>query len=130
MPPAGVDGGPCETSVSKSSQGGHRPPSSTDQGGRCLPDDTLMRIFHVEPAHAVLTQHRSTSATLQAWAMQPRGVNGGSASKISLIEPTPASSRWATSPPRNARAPARSSGWTLSQASTNGPISQDQTVPW
>ena len=34
----------------------------------------------------VFTQQRSTSATLQAWAMQPRGVNGGSASKISLID--------------------------------------------
>src|SRR5438874_8736344 len=37
---------------------------------------------------AVLTQQRSTSATLQAWATQPRGVKGGSASKISLMEPT------------------------------------------
>ena len=27
---------------------------------------------------------RSTSATLQAWARQPRGANGGSPSKISL----------------------------------------------
>ena len=34
------------------------------------------------------------------------------------------------SPSRSRRAPARSSGWTLSQASTNGPISQPQTVPW
>ena len=33
--------------------------------------------------------------------MQPRGVNGGSASKISLIVPTPASSRWGTKPSRN-----------------------------
>ena len=37
------------------------------------------------------TSIRSTSATLHACAMQPRGVNGGSASKISLIEPTQAS---------------------------------------
>ena len=36
---------------------------------------------------------RSTSATLHACAMQPRGVYGGSASKISLTEPTPASLR-------------------------------------
>ena len=39
----------------------------------------------------VLTQHRSTSATLQACAAQPRGVNGSSASKISLMEPIQAS---------------------------------------
>jgi hypothetical protein len=42
---------------------------------------------------AVLTQLRRTSATLHAWAMQPRGVNGASASKISLMEPIPASVR-------------------------------------
>src|SRR6266508_544331 len=40
---------------------------------------------------AVFTKVRSTSATLHACAMQPRGVYGGSASKISLIEPTHAS---------------------------------------
>jgi hypothetical protein len=33
------------------------------------------------------TQHRKSSATLHACAMQPRGVKGGSASKISLAEP-------------------------------------------
>ena len=62
---------------------------------------------------AVLTQQRSTSATLHAWAMQPRGVNGASASKISLIEPMHASPRWATKPSRKRRAPARSSGMHL-----------------
>ena len=36
---------------------------------------------------------RTTSATLHAWAMQPRGVYGASASKISLIVPIPASLR-------------------------------------
>jgi hypothetical protein len=40
------------------------------------------------PAEAVRTQLRSTSATLHAWATHPRGVKGGSASKISLIDPT------------------------------------------
>jgi hypothetical protein len=35
----------------------------------------------------VFTQHRSTSATLQACATQPRGVNGSSTSKLSLMEP-------------------------------------------
>ena len=39
---------------------------------------------------AVFTQHRNASATLHACAMQPRGVYGSSASKISLIEPTQA----------------------------------------
>jgi hypothetical protein len=38
-------------------------------------------------------RQRNISATLQAWAMQPRGVNGGSASKTSLIEPMPTSAR-------------------------------------
>ena len=37
------------------------------------------------------SQQRSTSATLQACATQPRGRNGASASKISLIDPTHAS---------------------------------------
>ena len=47
-----------------------------------------------EPVLFQLTfnQHRSTSATLHACAMQPRGVNGGSASKISLMDPRHASS--------------------------------------
>ena len=46
----------------------------------------------------VLTQQRRTSATLQAWATHPRGVYGGSASKISLIDPMQASPRWGTKP--------------------------------
>jgi hypothetical protein len=32
---------------------------------------------------------RRTSATLHAWAMHPRGVNGGSASAISQMLPMP-----------------------------------------
>jgi hypothetical protein len=56
----------------------------------------------------ISTQQRSTSATLQAWAMQPRGVKGASASKISLIEPRQASSRWFSKAARNLRAPAKS----------------------
>jgi len=78
----------------------------------------------------VRIQARSTSATLQACATQPRDVNGGSASKISLIEPIVASPRCASNPDRKRRAPALSSGWVLSHASINGPISQAQTVPW
>ena len=42
---------------------------------------------------AVFSRHRSTSATLHAWATQPRGVYGASASKISLTDPTQAASR-------------------------------------
>src|SRR5271165_3195946 len=53
---------------------------------------------------SVFTQQRSTSATLQACATQPRGVNGGSASKISLIEPRHASPNWPIVPVRNERA--------------------------
>ena len=56
-------------------------------------------------------------------------VYGGSASKISLIEPTHAWSRCASKPASSARAPARSSGCTFSHASTKGPISQAHTVP-
>ena len=36
-------------------------------------------------ANTSSTPARNSSATLQAWAMQPRGVNGGSASKISAL---------------------------------------------
>ena len=59
---------------------------------------------------AVFSKQRSTSATLQAWAMQPRGVNGGSASKTSLIVPMPASARCGSKPSRKCRAIARSLG--------------------
>jgi hypothetical protein len=48
----------------------------------------------------VFTQHRSTSATLQACATQPRGVNGSAASNISLMEPIQASLRCAVAPDR------------------------------
>ena len=74
---------------------------------------------------------RSTSATLHAWAMQPRGVYGASASKISLIEPTHASLRCASKPVEQLRAPRRDRrDAACSHASTNGPISQAHTVPW
>ena len=59
---------------------------------------------------AVFTQQRSISATLQAWATHPRGVKGGSASKISLMVPRHASPRCGTSPSRHCRALARSAG--------------------
>src|SRR3984893_18253921 len=67
------------------------------------------RNFH-SCSTAVFSRQRSTSATLQAWAMQPRGVNGGSASKTSLIEPMPASARCGSKPSRKCRAAARLSG--------------------
>ncbi len=78
---------------------------------------------------AVFTQDRRTSATLQACATQPRAVNGDSASKISPIVPKQKSSSAPSNPSRKCRAVARSSGWTRSHASMNGPISQAQTVP-
>ena len=53
----------------------------------------------------VFSRTRSTSATLHACAMQPRGMYGASASKISLIEPTHASSRCASKPSSSVRAP-------------------------
>ena len=49
-------------------------------------------------------QHRSTSATLQACAMHPRGVCGASASNTSLIDPTQAWFRCGTNPSRKTRA--------------------------
>ena len=79
---------------------------------------------------SVLIHARSTSATVHACAMQPRGVNGCSASKISLSVPTPASSRCAAKPSRHCRAPPGRPGWIFSHASMNGPTSQPQTVPW
>ena len=45
------------------------------------------------PVAAVFDQQRRTSATLHAWATQPRGVKGLSASQISLIDPMQASPR-------------------------------------
>ena len=54
-------------------------------------DDVV--AFDASFASAVRAQERSTSATLQAWATQPRGVYGLSASQISLIEPTHSSPR-------------------------------------
>src|SRR5689334_13078451 len=78
---------------------------------------------------AVFTHERSVSATLHAWAMQPRGVNGASASATSLIEPTHASPRWSASPCKKRRAPARSSECSFIQASRKGPINHGHTVP-
>src|SRR5262245_4149043 len=77
----------------------------------------------------VATHARRTSATLHAWAMQPRGVNGGSASNTSLIEPRHASSRCPINPSSRRRAP-DASRCTRSQTSTSGPMSHGQTVPW
>ena len=65
----------CRTRVRRPDAAGHRP------AGR--------------RSWLVFSRHRSTSATLQAWATQPRGVYGASASKISLIEPMHASPRCA-----------------------------------
>src|SRR5207237_7278749 len=87
---------------------------STSSSSRCYP--------------LVFTRHRKTSATLQAWAIQPRGVYGASASKISAIVPTPTSGKCAIKQFRKLRAPVRSSGCTLSHASMNGPTSHAQPV--
>ena len=73
---------------------------------------------------------RSTSATLHACATQPRGVNGGSASKTSLIVPMHASPSAARKPSRKRRRAVVVADAPCSHASMNGPISQPQTVPW
>ena len=81
---------------------------------------------------SVRTSPRSTSATLQACATQPRGVNGASASKISLIEPMQRVAQ-VVRRARSSRRPSAASGrpdGPLSQASTKGPMSQAHTVPW
>jgi hypothetical protein len=57
-------------------------------------------------------------------------VKGGSASKISLIEPMQASPRCAAKPSISFSMPWLSSGYTLIHASANGPASQPHTVPW
>jgi hypothetical protein len=56
-------------------------------------------------------------------------VNGGSASKISLIVPIAASPKWSSNALKNFRAATSSPGCTLSQASMKGPSSQGHTVP-
>jgi hypothetical protein len=45
--------------------------------------------FVQQSLEAVSCQTRSTSATVQAWAIQPRGAIGASPSKISLKLPKP-----------------------------------------
>ena len=56
-------------------------------------DIGLHLIARVHFDSAVSAKQRSTSATLHACAMQPRGVNGASASNTSLIDPTQPSFR-------------------------------------
>src|SRR5262249_2472214 len=76
-----------------------------------------------------LTQQRSTSATLHACAMHPRGRNGGSAAKTSLIDPTHASLSSCWKPIKSARTLSGLSPYSFTHASTNGPISHAHTVP-
>ena len=85
---------------------------------QCQWNDGLLRDGAQEPAGSVRIQARSTSATLHAWAMHPRGRCGLSASQISLMDPTPAALRWAGNASRLFRARVRLSGSTLSSAST------------
>src|SRR5262245_4372376 len=52
-------------------------------------ESSLRREF----VESIRSLQRRISATLHACAIQPRGLNGGSASKISLIVPAPSSER-------------------------------------
>src|SRR5947209_19857682 len=53
-----------------------------------IPLSASLREEGNRPVHfPVFTQHRKTSATLQACATHPRGMKGSAASKTSLIEP-------------------------------------------
>ena len=63
-----------------------------------------------QSSYAVFTQQRSTSATLQACAMQPPAVCGSRASKTSLIVPIPFSFMLSGKRSRNFRAVAFSCG--------------------
>src|SRR6185437_16505596 len=72
------------------------------------------------PSLSARIQQRSTSATLHACATQPRGRNGGSASKISLIDPTHASLRCCSNPLSSLRTPSGFVPYTLIHASMNG----------
>jgi hypothetical protein len=53
-------------------------------------DHGMQRVGLPSYTQSHITQARSTSATDQAWAIQPRGRWGASPSKISLMLPTPA----------------------------------------
>src|SRR5436853_4735093 len=78
------------------------------------------------------TSARRISATDQAWATQPRGVWGVSASKISETCPRQASLRWRSIPAKNWRALRRATvvpPWVLTHAVTNGPRRNGHTVP-
>ena len=83
---------------------------------------------------AVRASARISSPSDQAWNGQPRGVCGASPSAISETCPSPASRRCSSSGARKRRAlPPGAlvlSPCARSQASTNGPISHGQTVPW
>jgi hypothetical protein len=77
---------------------------------------------------AVFFHTLSTCATVHAYAMQPRGVWGGSPFTISLRLPTPCASISWISGHRDDRAYA-GSPYTRRWALTNGPISHPHTVP-
>jgi len=70
---------------------GAAPTSGADPDRRTLgpPSGSADAGLSQEARDASRHQARSVSATLQAWAMQPPGANGGSASKTSAMEPTP-----------------------------------------
>ena len=55
---------------------------------RLLEPSLFCRHGSLAPSHRVAAQARRASATLQAWAGQPRGVKGASPSKISATLPT------------------------------------------
>src|SRR5208337_101189 len=75
-----------------------------------------------------IRQAREISATLQACAMQPRGRNGCSPSKISDMYPAPASRIWERMGRSRGAIVSRSRPFLMS-ASTYHPVSHGQTQP-
>ena len=96
-------------------------------------DEGLLIALDAAPSDVALrigAAQRSSSATLQACAMQPRGTYGGSASKISLIAADTSVAQVLGEGRDESRAAAPvSSGNVRRHASTNGPSSHGQTVP-
>ena len=109
----------------------------TRAAGRIDPNDGP--VDHVVVRRKPESPTQSVPFSARRAALRPRsrpgrcsraGMNGDSASKTSLIEPMQAPFRCGSKAARKPRAVLRSSGCTRSQASTNGPISHGQTVPW
>src|SRR5262249_17577252 len=105
------------------------PSSSFNDSTTFFADLSLTLEAAVSLALATAVHPRMSSPTVQACAMQPRGLNGASPSKISLAVPRPWVFIWLAIGSKNDAASAGSPN-TFRCAWTNGPKSHPQTVPW